>query len=102
MWSTCWGRPTLFVVLPLLPDYGKAVVSLADRSVATYNRQGPRCFFERLFDVLAPEDADVLASWLDDPAVTAAAITRALRDEGHETGATTVARHRRGDCRCDR
>lgn len=52
-----------------------------------------------LMDDLASEDRTALTDALADPAFTNAAIVRALRAEGHEFGYTTVARHRKGECR---
>ena len=52
-----------------------------------------------LSDTLNKADAAALAAALTDPTYPTAAITRALNDEGHQFVATTVARHRKGECR---
>lgn len=61
-------------------------------------RKGPRCTMCDLLDRLDKRDRDALRAALDDACYTHAAISRALRAEGHPIGSLTVARHRKGEC----
>jgi len=78
-------------------------MSLADaleREAVT--SKGPRCAMCQLVDELPEADRAVLVTALADHRYTGAAITRALRAEGHQIAAPTVTRHRKGDCLGDR
>lgn len=65
-------------------------------------RKGPRCTVGKLIEAMSPADAkvltDALAASVDD--ITHAAITRVLRAEGHSFDASTIGRHRKGECAC--
>lgn len=77
-------------------------MSLADR-IAEQNvgvRRGPSCHVSHLLDQLPDRDRDDVLEALDNGTVTTTAIFRALRNDGHATSLSSLARHRRGDCRC--
>lgn len=61
-------------------------------------RKGPRCTMCDLVDRLDKRDRDALLAALADESFTHAAISRALRAEGHPIASLTVARHRKGEC----
>ena len=61
-------------------------------------RKGPRCTMCDLMDILDKRDSTALAAALADETFTHAAISRALRAEGHKVSAITVGRHRKGEC----
>lgn len=69
--------------------------SLAREAVTT---KGPRCSICQLVDSLEPSDQDTLLAAFADTRFTSAAITRALRSEGHPVSAHTITRHRKGEC----
>lgn len=69
-------------------------------AASTEHRPGGRCTLGRVLTVLDSDDADALAVALSDPEVSATRIARALRASGHNVGDTSVARHRRGSCKC--
>lgn len=60
---------------------------------------GPPCTVCTLVQSLSAKDRAVLNAALVDGTFTSAAITRALRDEGHAVTATAVSRHRKSECR---
>jgi hypothetical protein len=49
---------------------------------------------------LIDTEADALQDMIDDPAWMATEISRALRDEGERLSASSIQRHRRGECAC--
>lgn len=65
---------------------------------AARSRSGPRCTVCTLLDTLPKDDAAALAEYLANPVVHGSMIARALTAEGHHVNASTVVRHRRGDC----
>lgn len=64
--------------------------------------KGPPCSIATALSNLDPEDSDFLRELLADPDKPSSRISLALRAEGHEISQITVARHRRGECRCAR
>lgn len=60
--------------------------------------KGPRCTVCSLLDDLEPTDAKILSEALADHAYTHNGISRALRAEGHNITASTLSRHRKGEC----
>lgn len=60
--------------------------------------RGPRCTVCLLVTTLGKDDAQALAAALADDSVTSAAISRALRREGHPISEMTLRRHRKGEC----
>lgn len=63
-------------------------------------QRGGRCSVALLLETLSADDAAELRSALASP-MEHAAIARALTSEGHRFASSTIARHRRGECRCD-
>ncbi len=53
-------------------------------------------------DELDDGDAADLDAALADEAVTGSALARVLQGRGYEIDQSSVQRHRRGDCACDR
>lgn len=75
-------------------------MSLADSLEANKpTSKGPRCTVHILMEQLTPADRKALQAALNDASFTTAAICRALRAEGHDFGYTTMARHRKGECK---
>jgi len=64
-------------------------------------RKGPACGLGRIIAQLDGENLAALYLMLDNPDWTGADIARALTDEGHDMKPAAVARHRRGECKCD-
>lgn len=62
-------------------------------------KKGPRCSLHQLLDELPSEDRKALEAALADEAFSSASIMRALRDEGHDFGYTTISRCRKGECK---
>ena len=79
-------------------------MSLGDEiaSQAATPRKGPSCTVAVILADLDPTDADDLRDALAKPyhVVPNGAIVRALKARGLSIGEYTIARHRRGDCRC--
>lgn len=65
-------------------------------------RQKGKCKAQRLIDSLEPKDADLLQSFLDDPAWVAETLSRSLRERGVMLGAKTIREHRESRCFCER
>ena len=63
-------------------------------------RKGPACSLEVTLSKLSADDVAELNAYLDDAAVPATAIARALQKEGHVVRAQAVQRHRSKQCRC--
>lgn len=74
---------------------GKALAKERDRP----DLRGPKCSVCTLMSVLPKGEQEALQSALSDPVFTSAAISRALRSEGHQIGSQSMQRHRRGECR---
>lgn len=80
------------------------MAGLADALEAEQNtHKGPRCAVALALEAMDDDDAAVLQAALDDKqGKQASVISRALKAVGHEVGGYSLARHRRGDCSCDR
>lgn len=61
-------------------------------------RKGPRCTMCELASELDKRDHAALTAALADESFTHAAISRALKAEGHRISPITVGRHRKGEC----
>jgi hypothetical protein len=61
--------------------------------------KGPKCSVCTLIADLPTDDATALLAAFDDPSFTSAAITRALKAEGHDLSTCTILRHRKRECR---
>lgn len=59
------------------------------------------CSIAVVLGSLADDEAAALTAALADEDITHAAISKVLRDNGHDIAAVTVSRHRRRECRCD-
>lgn len=66
------------------------------------NFQSHKCTILRISRQLSEDDRGTLQAMLDDESITSVRITQALRMIGHPVSPTTVSRHRRGVCRCER
>lgn len=75
--------------------------SLADHLAAAHTNRGSRCTMAKLLESLTDPDRDALVKAMGSE-MPGQAIARALRAAGHEISGTTVQRHRRGDCRCEK
>lgn len=62
----------------------------------------PTCSVHVLLGKLDDDDRDALTEALADEHMPATSIARALRREGHDIGAHSLSRHRRGGCNCGR
>jgi len=65
------------------------------------HRKGPRCSIAVISETLDADDQKALTAALASD-VPHSFITRALAAIDHRVATTTVGRHRRGDCDCDR
>jgi hypothetical protein len=75
-------------------------VSLADVLAANkHTFKGPRCALCNVLDTLPKDDRAALVAAVEDATFTGAAISRALKSEGHNISGPMVIRHRKGDCR---
>ena len=75
-------------------------MGLADKLQETKQTvKGPICTLCTLLTVLGADDRKALEAALVDLSFTGAAISRALKAEGHHISDMTVNRHRRADCR---
>lgn len=72
-----------------------ALRSEQDRGI----QKGPRCSVCALYLTLDAADASALDEAMLDKAVATSVIARALKSEGHQIGASTLGRHRNGECR---
>ena len=68
--------------------------------VAASTRGGSICRIETVRTSLEPDKLASLDAALAKPEITGAAIRRVLGRWGYEVAASTVTRHRRGDCAC--
>jgi len=60
--------------------------------------KGPRCALCNTIDTLPKDDRAALVAAIADPSFTGAAISRALKSEGHNISGPIVMRHRKGEC----
>jgi len=60
--------------------------------------KGPKCSICTLLTTLDKADHDALVAAMADSTVTATAIMRALRREGHNVNDSSIRRHARGAC----
>lgn len=60
---------------------------------------GPTCMMCALMVALPADDRKALEAALSDALFSGAAISRALKAEGHNISYMTVNRHRKADCR---
>ena len=78
-------------------------MSLADRlAEERVVRKGPPCRVHVILAGLNDRDRLALAAALADPAMGSGRILDDLRAEGYPLSRETLARHRRGDCACER
>ena len=74
-------------------------MALSDAIKAEAARKpGPRCSTCLLISTLDADDQAALEAAFADPAVTTAAIARALSTEGHRVNPTNLQRHRQREC----
>lgn len=64
--------------------------------------KGPRCSVGDAYAALQKPDAEELRDALVRPEISAAVISRVLARQGIKIGGQTIARHRRGECSCER
>jgi len=76
------------------------MAGLKDSVLAAGMLKGPACTFGRLTVTLPKDDLKDLAELLADCTITAAQIKRGLASIGVKMSASTVSRHRLGDCAC--
>ena len=60
--------------------------------------KGPRCSVCSLLARIDPTDGKILREALADSSYTHNGIARALRAEGYNVSASTLSRHRKGEC----
>ena len=78
-------------------------MTLADElAEALAEASGPQCGVALVLDALDGDDRDTLAVWLARPKgeVPGTRIGKVLRGRGHKVSDESIARHRRGACRC--
>lgn len=75
---------------------------LADLIASEVRKPGGACTIGRLLTTLGKGDAADLADALSNKAIPSSAISRALTAVGQPLVATSIQRHRRGDCVCTR
>ncbi len=75
---------------------------LNEIAVINNARYVPVCGYQTLLDSLDKPDKVDLETAMSDQSIQCSAIERALRQRGHGITATTLRRHRRGDCCCGR
>lgn len=64
--------------------------------------QATKCTVLRIMRQLSDDDLATLQAMLDDDTITSVKIALALKMVGHSVSPTTVGRHRRRECRCER
>ena len=75
-------------------------MALSDHDLSA-RRKGPTCSVGVLVTRMSNDDAITFNQWMTDPDQSSTSIAEALNAEYDlSLGATTVQRHRRGDCRC--
>ena len=62
--------------------------------------RGPRCPIPRAQPILGKGDWEDLKAALVDPAITHAAISRALKRHNVDASQGAVSKHRKGECAC--
>lgn len=72
------------------------------RSIASASRNGVPCWIQSKTGGLTPADAETLRQALVDETIMSSTISTWLERRGVRVGAQSIARHRRGICRCDR
>lgn len=75
---------------------------LNEISAINNSRYVPVCGYQTLLETLDKPDQVDLEAAMNDHGIQGSAIERALRQRGHAITATTLRRHRRGDCCCGR
>jgi len=75
-------------------------VSLADLLSDIRRTPGTSCWVAILLPELQPEDRQTFLAAIDDPTIPATKLAEALQVLGHDIGAHSLQRHRRGLCRC--
>ncbi len=75
-------------------------MSLADALARELTPPGPKCSVAYMMKRLDPSDLATFTTALANADITAAAISRALRNVGEEVSAFSVNRHRKGECSC--
>lgn len=75
---------------------------LARITEAAGTQRGPRCTVAVVLAKLDGSDRTDLEHALENRDVTASAIFRVLREDGHNIGDQAIGRHRRGECACGR
>lgn len=75
-------------------------MSLIDEARQEARTQGPKCGVGKLL-ITHPDIVEELDAALDDPLITAAAISRALSKRyGDVPSGLSIARHRNHECKC--
>lgn len=79
-------------------------MSLTDSlaAVVTAKKKALCCGVGKFLGVMSPPDKEALLGALSNPAYTASAIAKALREEGFQVSDFTLREHRRGSCNCSR
>lgn len=80
-------------------------MTFADELAAAVEKHRPRnkCCYEVARESLSKTDFTDFVSAIENPTITAAAISTALkRAYGVSIQGQSIARHRRGDCQCSR
>lgn len=76
---------------------------LLDRFQASSgNHRGPACTVKRVAANLDPDEAADFEAAIASRDVTASAIARVMREDGHSISDQAIGRHRRGECACGR
>jgi hypothetical protein len=75
---------------------------LNEIAVINNARYVPVCGYQTLLNTLDKPDQIDLEAAMSDFGIQCSAIERALRQRGNNITATTLRRHRRGDCACGR
>jgi hypothetical protein len=65
-------------------------------------RPGTTCAIKLLLDKSTPEDRTELLTYLNDRTYSADFLSNALKDIGVDVGGSSIGRHRRGACKCER
>lgn len=63
--------------------------------------KGGICSIRLALEVMTAEERAQVQAWLDDPSVKHSWVAKALKDGGFVIGRGAIARHRRGECRCE-
>jgi len=68
--------------------------------ITSINRKPSVCQYKTVYSKLDAEDQIGLETAMNNPAITVSSIERALRLRGHHVVASTMRRHRTGECSC--